>query len=73
MKILVTGGAGYIGSHTCISLHEAGFDFVVFDNLCNSSKESLKELKKLLAKVLSLLRVILEIKNLYKKYLKSMK
>lgn len=50
MKVLVTGGAGYIGSHTCIALHEAGFDFVVFDNLCNSSKESLKRVGKIIGK-----------------------
>ena len=48
--VLVTGGAGYIGSHTCIALHEAGFDFVVFDNLCNSSKESLKRVEKIIDK-----------------------
>lgn len=41
MKILVTGGAGYIGSHTTLALLEAGYDVVVLDNLCNSSVESL--------------------------------
>lgn len=46
-KILVTGGAGYIGSHTCIELIEAGFDVVVLDNLCNSSAESLKRVAQL--------------------------
>ena len=50
MKVLVTGAAGYIGSHTCISLHEAGFDFVVFDNLCNSSPESLNRVEKIIGK-----------------------
>ena len=50
MKVLVTGAAGYIGSHTCISLHEAGFDFVVFDNLCNSSQESLNRVEKIIGK-----------------------
>ena len=39
--ILVTGGAGYIGSHTCVALTEAGYTPLVFDNLCNSSPESL--------------------------------
>jgi UDP-glucose 4-epimerase len=39
--VLVTGGAGYIGSHTLIALDEAEFDFVVYDNLCNSSLEKL--------------------------------
>lgn len=47
MKILVTGGAGYIGSHTVLELLEAGHDVVVVDNLCNSSKESLKRVAKL--------------------------
>jgi len=47
MKILVTGGAGYIGSHTCIELIESGYEVVVVDNLCNSSLESLKRVEKL--------------------------
>jgi UDP-glucose 4-epimerase len=41
INILVTGGAGYIGSHTCVALIEAGFTPIVYDNLCNSSAESL--------------------------------
>lgn len=41
MKILVTGGAGYIGSHTCIELIKAGYEVIVVDNLCNSSLEPL--------------------------------
>jgi UDP-glucose 4-epimerase len=41
-KVLVTGGAGYIGSHTTLALLEAGYDVVVLDNLCNSSVASLK-------------------------------
>ena len=36
MKILVTGGAGYIGSHTCVELLDAGYDIVVIDNFSNS-------------------------------------
>jgi len=43
-KILLTGGAGYIGSHTCVEMLNAGFDIVVVDNLCNSSKESLERI-----------------------------
>ena len=50
MAILVTGGAGYIGSHTCIELVNAGYDVVVLDNLCNSSKESLKRVEKIVGK-----------------------
>ena len=47
-KILVTGGAGYIGSHTCIALHEAGYDIVVYDNLSNSSREAIERVSKLI-------------------------
>ena len=47
MKILVTGGVGCIGSHTCIELIKAGYEVVVVDNLCNSSLESLKRVEKL--------------------------
>ena len=46
-KILVTGGAGYIGSHTCITLHQAGYDVVVYDNLSNSSIEAINRASKL--------------------------
>ncbi|WP_119396475.1 UDP-glucose 4-epimerase GalE [Salinibius halmophilus] len=47
MKVLITGGAGYIGSHTVLCLHEAGHDVVVLDNLSNSSVESLKRVGEL--------------------------
>lgn len=50
MKILVTGGAGYIGSHTCVELLERGHDVVVIDNLCNSSKESLTRVTQITGK-----------------------
>jgi len=50
MKILVTGGAGYIGSHTCIELLNNNYEVVVVDNLCNSSKESLKRVKQITGK-----------------------
>ena len=50
MKILVTGGAGYIGSHTTLELLKAGHDVVVVDNLCNASEESLKRVAELAGK-----------------------
>jgi UDP-glucose 4-epimerase len=50
MKVLVTGGAGYIGSHTVLSLLENNYDVVVYDNLVNSSVESLDRVEKLAGK-----------------------
>ena len=52
MNVLVTGGAGYIGSHTCVELLESGYDVVVIDNLCNSSAESLNRVQELTGKTL---------------------
>lgn len=48
--ILVTGGAGYIGSHTCVELLTAGYDLVVVDNFSNSSRESLKRVEQIAGK-----------------------
>ena len=56
MTVLVTGGAGYIGSHTCLELLEKDFDVVVVDNLCNSSEESLERVQKLAGKSLRFYR-----------------
>ncbi|WP_138752502.1 UDP-glucose 4-epimerase GalE [Paenibacillus sinopodophylli] len=53
MAILVTGGAGYIGSHTCVELLEAGYEVVVVDNLCNSSRISLDRVAEITNKELS--------------------
>ena len=52
MNVLVTGGAGYIGSHTCVELLENGYGVIVIDNLCNSNAESLKRVQKLTGKTL---------------------
>jgi UDP-glucose 4-epimerase len=48
--VLVTGGAGYIGSHACVSLIEAGYEVVVLDNLCNSSPVALERLREICGK-----------------------
>ena len=50
MNILVTGGAGYIGSHTCVELLNAGYGVVVVDNLCNSNPKSLERVEALTGK-----------------------
>ena len=50
MNVLVTGGAGYIGSHTCLELLERGYGVVVIDNLCNSNPKSLERVKALTGK-----------------------
>lgn len=55
-KILVTGGAGYIGSHTCLELLNTGHEVVVFDNLCNSSKIALERVQALAQKPLNFIQ-----------------
>jgi UDP-glucose 4-epimerase len=57
MKILVTGGAGYIGSHTCVELLNAGYEIIVVDNLSNSNEESLKRVKEITGKMLEFYKV----------------
>lgn len=51
MKILVTGGTGYIGSHTCVELLTEGYEVVIVDNLYNSSEKLLSELMRLLERM----------------------
>lgn len=53
MSVLLTGGAGYIGSHTIIVLIEAGFDVIIFDNFSNSSKDSIKRVETIVDKKIS--------------------
>ena len=50
MKVLVTGGAGYIGSHTCVELLNRGMDVVVIDNLVNSSEKALERVAEITGK-----------------------
>ena len=57
MAILVTGGAGYIGSHTCVELLNAGYEVVVVDDLSNSSQESLRRVEEITGKKLAFYEV----------------
>jgi UDP-glucose 4-epimerase len=56
MRVLVTGGAGYIGSHTCVELLEAGHEVLVVDNLCNSKEESLRRVAEITGRVPELVK-----------------
>ena len=71
-NILITGGAGYIGSHTLIELSNAGYEFVVYDNLSNSSKERLKRVSSIIKKDISFvegdIRDKQTLKKLFEKY-----
>lgn len=70
--ILITGGAGYIGSHTLIELHKSGYDFVVYDNLLNSSKESIQRVEKIISKAVLFeegdIRDISNLEKIFTKY-----
>ena len=65
--ILVTGGAGYIGSHTLIELNDAGFDFIVLDNLSNSSQEAIKRVEKIINKKITFIKGDIRDKELLRK------
>jgi UDP-glucose 4-epimerase len=56
MRVLVTGGAGYIGSHTCVEMLEAGMEVVVVDNLCNSKEESLRRVREITGRALTFIQ-----------------
>ena len=67
MKILVTGGAGYIGSHTLIELNNARFDFIVLDNLSNSSLEAVNRVENIINKNITFIQGDIRDKNLLQK------
>ena len=70
--ILVSGGAGYIGSHTCVELIEAGYEIVVADNLINSSEEAVRRVEKITGKKVPFVKCELcdpvEVKELFRNY-----
>ena len=53
MKVLVTGGAGYIGSHTVVELQQSGYEVVVIDNFSNSSPKSLQRVQQITGKAVT--------------------
>lgn len=57
MRILVTGGAGYIGSHTCVELLQAGHEVIVIDNLCNSKEEAIRRVEEITGKRLKFYQI----------------
>ena len=72
MAILVCGGAGYIGSHTCVELINAGYEVIVADNLCNSSEEALRRVEQITGKKAPFVRAELcsedEVEALFAQY-----
>ena len=72
MQILVTGGAGYIGSHTIVLLIEAGYEVVVFDNFCNASHESITRVEKIVGQKITVvegdIRDKIQLRSLFSQY-----
>ena len=62
-NILITGGAGFIGSHTCVELLQKGYHVIVVDNLVNSSAEALKRVEEITGKKVTFTKVLYWIKN----------
>ncbi|KOR27577.1 hypothetical protein TI04_13035 [Achromatium sp. WMS2] len=56
MKIILTGGAGYIGSHTAVVLQQAGHEVVVYDNFCNSQSDLMQRIAQITSQVPVLVR-----------------
>lgn len=73
MSVLITGGAGYIGSHTCIELLEEGYEIIVVDNLCNSSETALERVKKITGKEIKFFKIDLLDKDALEQVFKNEK
>lgn len=71
MAILVTGGAGYIGSHTCVELLKAGYEVIVIDNLVNSKEESITRIREITGKPLTFYKADLLDKQALNKIFKN--
>ena len=71
MAVLISGGTGFIGSHTCVELINAGYDVVVVDNLCNSKKEVLTRLKTITGKTIKFYEIDLRDKKALNKVFKK--
>jgi UDP-glucose 4-epimerase len=71
MAILITGGAGYIGSHTCVEMLNAGYEIIVIDNLDNSSSESLRRVEKITGKSIKFYEEDLRNKDALRKIFKD--
>ena len=72
MAILITGGCGYIGSHTCIELLAAGYDIVVVDNYYNAKPEALRRVQELAGKSFPFYAVSYTHLDVYKRQILTM-
>ncbi len=72
-KILITGGAGYIATHTLIELNSANYDFVVYDNFSNSSKKALKRVEKIIGRKIEFVKGDIRDKKTLRKVFKKYK
>lgn len=70
-KILVTGGTGYIGSHTCVELIQAGYEVVIIDNLCNSSESVIRSVELITGKLIQFIKLDLRDKENLEKIIKQ--
>lgn len=73
MAILVTGGAGFIGTHTCIELINAGYEPIVVDNYYNASPKALERVEEIVGKKLSFMSAMFATKRSLTPYLRKIK